>query len=194
MPKMCPKCHAIHSGVAVKCECGFDLTGVAASGPVASTPPLPPTGAIKVPVGQLIGLVGCVLVVLGGLLPLQSINVRRELLENGSTAVEGIDRNWYAVPGIGNAVLGLAFGGAVLLAVRHPSGATAAGAGLVAFVLPVPSQVTTGEFGWFGWCVVVAGGVLLTIGGGIELRRQAREDRFAAEKSARAGAAPDPAA
>jgi hypothetical protein len=193
MPKTCPQCQRIHGGFAVKCECGFDLTEVAASGPLFSTPTPTSTGTIKIPVGQLIGLVGCVLAAFGGLLPLSSTSVPHRELESGSSVVRNYDHNWFAMPGLGNAVLGLAVGGAVLLVVGHPSGATAVGAGLVAFVIPVPSQVVAGEFGWLSWCVVILGGVLLISGGVSELRRRVREDRLVTDKPASpiAASAPD---
>ena len=42
MPKTCPQCQSIHSGVAVRCGCGADLSRVASAGPIAIPPPTAP--------------------------------------------------------------------------------------------------------------------------------------------------------
>jgi hypothetical protein len=86
-----------------------------------------------------------------------------------------VDHTWLSHPELGNVVVGLAAAGAVLLAVGHPGGAAAVGAGLVAFAGPLPFQLRAGEFGYYGWVVVVTGGVLLTLGGGLGLCAGARE-------------------
>jgi hypothetical protein len=143
---------------------------VAADGPLTLEPVAPAPATTRAPASRAVGFAGCLLAVVGPMLPLVSLDIRRDGPGLGPGEVRGADRNWYTFPGVGNAVLGLAVGGAVLLAAGRPVGAAAAGAGLVAFALPLPGQVTGGEFGWLGWCVVVVGGALLAGSGAAEAR------------------------
>lgn len=113
MPKTCPKCERRHSGVAVRCECGFDLSGVAAVGPVApvalsarrhgTREPAPPrlAGRLLV-VGEVIAVtaaVGCAVV---GLFALVSIAF--------AFAVGRSERDWLEGMSVGlGAVVGFCY-------------------------------------------------------------------------------------
>jgi hypothetical protein len=182
MPKTCPKCQTLNGGFAQTCACGFDLSGVEATGLPTTPTPARPVGPAAPPISLLVGLAGCVLAAIGALLPLVSVEAPPVVFPGGQPTPATDDRSWYTFPGIGNAVLALAVGGGVLLLAGSPAGAAAAGAALVAFALPVPGQVKGGTFGWTGWLVVIAGGALLAGAGvaGLVKRRERGEPKVEA--------------
>jgi hypothetical protein len=156
----------------------------------------PDVGAPQRRAGIALGFLGCLLVIVGSMLPLVEGSLTFELPDGRGKEVRTYVLTAFDFAGVGNTLLAFAAMGGVFLGTKCPRGVLAIGVAVVVLVVPLLWQIVPGTgastnpqvaalqaklgggvevgFGWLAWCAVVAGASLLVVAAALELRGEAK--------------------